>query len=147
MIMKHFRTYCSSILVLLLVLTTVFYSCKKKNPTLTSTPKTVTVKGIDGNLNKNDNSAILSNDDNVLLTGNDGSKIFLAKTNKSGDEIWYHKYGSNFDWKASGMVETATSDIYVCGRNYNGGILLLKFDQRGSLLWDSTIVINGNEWG
>jgi len=108
-------------------------------------------KTIDGRLQAVDHSTIFSNDKNLLITGDDGSRIFIAKTNLMGDEIWYHKYGEQNEFSALAITQTSNDDIFVCGKKYIRNTqgyhsVLMKFDFKGSFKWDSSYVFSGFDW-
>lgn len=123
-------------------------SCQKDKDNL-PTPKYYVFSG---QLGINDNSTIVSNDNNLIICGNSGGKIIVTKISKLGKKIWQKAYGFGNSSRASG-VTLLHEDIFICGitnRNISSthdDILLLKLNSTGDTLWTKTYGGEGTEYG
>ena len=71
-----------------------------------------------------------------------GENILLSRYTEDGSLLWqtdYNTSGTQNDYGID-VAEDSNGDIYVCGTTDNGGntdydVLLLKYDNTGSLLW------------
>ncbi len=128
----------------ILILTILYLaSCKKDNdlpPTPEPQPKYFTFTGQTGT---NDNSTVVSNDDNLIICGNTGSILSILKITKTGTQIWRNDFGAGNNSSASGVTELS-GDIFICGktsRNYSttkNDILLIKANSSGDTIWTKT---------
>ena len=128
----------------ILILTILYLaSCKKDidlPPTPEPQPKYFTFTGQTGT---NDNSTVVSNDDNLIICGNTGSILSILKITKTGTQIWRNDFGAGNNSSASGVTELS-GDIFICGktsRNYSttkNDILLIKANSSGDTIWTKT---------
>jgi hypothetical protein len=137
----------------ILILTILFLaSCKKDNdlpPTPEPQPNYFTYIG---QIGTNDNSTVVSNDDNLIICGNTGSNLSILKITKTGTQIWLNDFGAGNNSSASGVTEL-NGDIFICGktsRNYSttkNDILLIKANSSGDTIWTKTYGGEEAEYG
>jgi len=95
--------------------------------------------------------AIECSDSGYICTGGYGytprhglSQIFLMKTDKYGNEIWYKTFGKKDNLSNMwGMSVREISDGYIIlatigSYGYNAGTILMKTDSNGNELWNRT---------
>ncbi len=118
-------------------------SCKKDDdipPTPEPQPNYFTFTGQVGT---NDNSTVVSNDDNLIICGNTGSNLSILKITKTGTQIWRNDFEAGNNSSASGVAEL-NGYIFICGktsRNYSttkNDILLIKANSAGDTIWTKT---------
>lgn len=130
-------------LTILILTILIFASCKKDNdlpPTPEPQPNYFTFAG---EIGTNDNSTVVSNDNNLIICGNTGSNLSILKITKAGTQIWRNDFGAGNNSSASGVTELS-GDIFICGktsRNYSttkNDILLIKANSLGDTIWTKT---------
>ncbi|MBI5021058.1 MAG: SBBP repeat-containing protein [Ignavibacteriales bacterium] len=101
--------------------------------------------------NTGNGSNIISNlakDSNgdVVVAGNDSSKIILVKFDSTGKLIWNRSFG-NEKSKATGLTLDKDGNIHVTGYSYYSGsydYITLKYNIDGTLLWSASYNGTGN---
>jgi hypothetical protein len=138
---------------LLFILTILFLSScdKEKNP---EEPIKDPIYFIfNGQIGTNDNSTVVSKDNNLIICGNNGDNISLIKVSKLGDEVWRKDFSAGNMSSCSSLVETENGDFFVCGetfRNLNtsrSDILLIKTNAEGDTIWTKTYGGQEKEYG
>jgi predicted secreted protein len=73
-----------------------------------------------------------------FASGNDVA--FLIKTNSTGDEIWYKRFGVGYGHNYGSSVQTTNDGGYILAGNriYDGIAWLIKTDSEGNELWNKT---------
>ena len=80
------------------------------------------------------------------------SKVYLIKTNSTGDTLWTRTYGgSGSDWGYSGQ-QTSDGGYIISGYTYSYGAggsdaYLIKTNSSGDTLWTKTYGASGGDWG
>ena len=130
------------IYLIILLFGITFFSCDKEKPDPTDNEPTFYLfPGYIGNSNQ---SAVKSNDDNILICGYQGIDVILLKVSKNGDEIWRSSFDPGKNSTATALVQTNNNEIFICGntdRNEQESdidILLVKTDAQGDTLWTKT---------
>ncbi len=106
-----------------------------------------------GEIGISDQSSIISNDNNLLVCGNESNELLLLKTNKSGNLIWKKKFSAGLNSKAYSLTENSNNEIFICGRtNRNWSItdydfLLTKLNSTGDTIWTKTYGGNDADYG
>jgi hypothetical protein len=118
-------------------------SCKKDKDNPPTTELQANYFTFSGEIGANDNSTLVSNDDNLIICGNSGSNLTIIKITKTGIPIWRNDFGAGNSSSASGVTELS-GDIFICGRtsrNYSTSkmdVLLVKSNSLGDTLWTKT---------
>lgn len=98
--------------------------------------------------------ALLS--DGIIMTGSvhigTTDKVFILKTDLSGNLLWQQEYASSGLEFGEGIVEVPSGGFYIAGTTNaigNGGLdlLAMKVDGSGTLLWAQGFGGSGNELG
>lgn len=142
----------------LLIISTllIFFSCKKdkKEPDTTPSPSTstptATFFSFAGEIGSNDNSSIISIDNNIVFCGNYNNKCCYFKASKSGTQIWRKEYNFGFQGKIYAVAETNTQDLFFCGSTTISGneqILLVKTNSSGDTIWSKTYGTTQADYG
>lgn len=130
--------------LIFLILITI-YACKKDNPEPEiNEPIYFT---FDGFIGKNDNSTIVSSDNNLIVCGNTNFNGFwtLIKITKQGKELWSKEFpGEDWGINEPALVEAKNGNLFVCGETYRNGaiskfdVLLVKTNNYGDTVWTKT---------
>ena len=124
-----------------LILSTFFIlsSCKRHN---TAVPDaTPTYHTWPGTIGLNDNSTVVSQDNNLIICGNKNDSIVLLKISKTGTLVWRHVFYAGFHSTAAAVAISTGQEIFICGKAYENpnisinDVLLIKADQNGDTLW------------
>lgn len=111
-------------------------ACKKETnePTLVDPePKLAT---FDGEIGNNDNSTIISNDNNLIICGNVGTSMCLMKISKTGTVIWRQDNILGNGMLASGITQVSSDDIFISGTDLTTThALIVKTNSTGDTLW------------
>jgi hypothetical protein len=129
-------------IVLFVFIAILLVSCKKEN----EDPATVTQPGptyftFSGELETNDNSTLVSFDNNLVSCGNYKDNICILKISKSGNQLWRKDFYAGSGSIASAIAESDDHDLFVCGRTARnqmtsrGDVLLIKTNSNGDTLW------------
>jgi len=129
---------------IILALFTLF-ACKKNNTENTEPVNNEPIYfTFDGSTLKNDNSTIVSSDNNLIIGGNANYDYnwSLIKTTKLGKELWRKVLPVYDRWQTGcALVEVENGNLFVCGDthiNYaNSGvdIFIVKTNPNGDTLW------------
>lgn len=120
-----------------------FHSCKKDEDPATPTESQPIYFLFNGEIGTNDNSTLISSDDNLLICGNIGSNLSVFKITKSGTLIWRNDFEAGYYSSASGIAEL-NGEIFICGstmRNNSASktdVLLIKVNSTGDTIWTKT---------
>lgn len=131
----------------------ILSSCKKDDEEIKPTETTPTYFTFNGEIGTNDNSTIVSHDNNLIICGNLDNNITILKTSDSGTEIWRNDFNAGNMSEATALVESENSDLFVCGETYRNwdnsrsDILLVKTNTEGDTLWTKTYGGPENEYG
>lgn len=100
-----------------------------------------------GSIGKNDNSTIVSSDNNLIICGNanEDGQWSLIKITKLGKELWRKDFAGD-EWLSNScaLTEAENGDLFVCGdthRNWDNSkidILLVKTNKDGDTLWTNS---------
>ena len=142
-------------LIILLFTISVFSACKKEEALPSSqTPEAQpTYFSYNGQIGTNDNSTIISNDNNVLICGNLISDLSILKLDLAGNELWRKDFSTGNGSSASGIAETSINELFICGstsKNYStskNDILLIKTNSSGDTIWSKTYGGVESEYG
>ena len=120
-------------------------SCKKDEPEQTPTPAAQpTYFSFSGKIGTNDNSTVVSGDNNLIICGNSGGSISLMKISKTGTQKWRKDFFTGNGSTASGISESGSQELFICGttsRDYSNNkndILLIKTNSVGDTIWTKT---------
>jgi hypothetical protein len=127
----------------LILASTFFFSCKKETATPAPVPaNSPTYFSFAGQLSSNNNSTVVSTDDQLVLCGSLNNDITIMKISKTGMLTWRNDFFAN--GYISGIAEAGNQELFACGvtaRNYagsNNDILLVKTNSSGDTLWTKT---------
>ena len=94
-------------------------------------------------------------DSNIVLTGfseSDGNKdIKIIKLSSLGDLLWQYEYGGELDDIGYSIVQTSDNGYVISGVTWSYGLgnsdaILLKVNEKGTILWNSTYGSENREW-
>lgn len=112
-------------------------------------------KTFDDNTSGKAISSLMSSDGNIFLVGEtsqlqtSATKILFLKINKEGRIILEKSLGKNFNYSFKSVIESRKGGFYIlCSRqegSSNPFICLIKADNEGNLLWETTAGTGGNE--
>lgn len=72
-------------------------------------------------------------------------KLYLVKTNSTGDSLWAKNYGVPAGWqRGHDMIELSGGGYILCGESYNansgvGGSIVIRTNANGDTLWTRTV--------
>lgn len=72
-------------------------------------------------------------------------KLYMVKTNSSGDSLWAKNYGVPAGWqRGHDMIELSGGGYMLCGESYNsvstiGGSIIIRTNSVGDTLWTRTV--------
>ncbi|KJS04172.1 MAG: hypothetical protein VR77_12425 [Flavobacteriales bacterium BRH_c54] len=118
-------------------------SCKKDNDSMPSPLPQPNYFTFSGQIGTNDNSTIVSNDNNLIICGNTGYNISILKVSKTGTLLWRTDFNAGISSSASGIVEIS-GDIFICGKTSKNNsitksdILLIRANSLGDTIWTKT---------
>lgn len=118
-------------------------SCKKDNDNMPSPLPQPNYFTFSGQIGTNDNSTIVSNDNNLIICGNTGYNISILKVSKTGSLLWRTDFNAGISSSASGVVEIS-GDIFICGKTSRNNsitksdILLIRANSFGDTIWTKT---------
>jgi len=128
----------------IIILTILFLTSCEKDKDIPPTPEPQpNYFTFNGQIGTNDNSTVVSNDDNLIICGNTASNLSILKITKTGKQIWRNDFGAGNNSSASGVAEL-NGNIFTCGntsRNYlttKNDILLIKSNSAGDTIWTKT---------
>ncbi len=130
--------------LIFIILILTFSACKKDKNDMESPESIPTYHAFTGEIGTNDNSCLMSNDNNLILCGTNGTNITIIKCSKSGSLIYKKDFFTGNYSNASGIVETPNQDLLLCGSTLRNGavshmdILLIKTNSNGDTLWTKT---------
>jgi hypothetical protein len=135
----------------IIILLFVFIACKKDN----TEPEndSPTYFSFKGTIGTNDNSTVVSYDNNLVICGNNDDKISLIKVTKSGDKVWRNDFYTGNMSTASGVIETENGNLFICGHTYRNwdvsriDILLVKTNKDGDTIFTRTYGGTEPEYG
>lgn len=131
-------------LTILFLITIFFSACKKDKETQTPNPTNPTYSTFAGKIGANDNSTIITSDNNLVICGNANGNICLIKTSKSGNQIWRKDFWVKNDSTSTAIVETTNHDFLICSTSFKDSvstyadILVIKTNSSGDTLWTKT---------
>ena len=138
-------------LIVIASLVVLYSSCKEdpQEPVLPDpTPNLAT---FEGEIGTNDNSTIISNDNNLLICGNTGSigsGICLIKISKTGAQIWRKDIIVGNGTFASSIAESSDNDLFISGSDLaKSDGLLVKTNSSGDTLWTKSYGGVGVDYG
>jgi hypothetical protein len=90
------------------------------------------------------NALAVDSEDNVVLTGKDGSELLVLKLSSGGQQLWHRKIFGFEGARAAGtlIAVDAQDNILVCGGD-NGtptSIMIAKYDPTGLRLWNRRLL-------
>lgn len=139
------------ILKILIIVIVTLSSCKKDVEEINPTGTNPTYFTFNGEIGTNDNSTIVSNDNNLIICGNLGGNISILKISKTGNEIWGGYFNAGIMSNAKSIIQTSNDDLFVCGEIYRNNtkkdILLIKMNSSGDTIWTKTFGGNEPDYG
>jgi hypothetical protein len=136
----------------ILILTMLLLSsCNKENPEGKLSNPVYFL--FNGQIGTNDNSTVVSMDDNLIICGNSDGKISLLKISKSGEEIWRKDLSAGNMSSGDALVNIENGDLFVCGKTYRNwdaskiDILLVRTNAEGDTVWTKTYGGIDEEYG
>lgn len=122
----------------------ILFACKKNDSEPESEESNY--KTYYGSIGNNDNSTIVSSDDNLIICGmNYENDLSLIKTTKSEQQLWRKDISFDDDqFYGCSLTEVANGEIFVCGTTEKNidvsekDILLVKTNPFGDTLWTKT---------
>ncbi|MCK4312893.1 MAG: T9SS type A sorting domain-containing protein [Candidatus Cloacimonetes bacterium] len=128
--------------LIIVLFLSLIYSLFAQNP-----PDTLWTKTYGGNEDEVARSIQLTNDEGYIVTGNIGlfytSDILLFKTDQDGNIIWEHTFDNQFQDRANSVIQTLDGGFIIAGSTFLDSpnfydAWLIKTDQNGNVIWDST---------
>lgn len=136
------------------ILTILFLaSCKKDEdipPTIEPQPNYFSFTG---QIGTNDNSTVVSSDNNLVICGNSGTNLSILKITKAGSQVWRKDFTAGTNSSASAITQTPSQDLFICGktsRNFSisdWDILLVKTNSSGDTIWTKTYGGSDEDYG
>jgi hypothetical protein len=129
----------------------VISSCKKDNNDPDNDGPTY--HKFNGSIGSNDNSTVLTSDNNLVICGNTGDKISLIKVTRSGERVWRNDVYTGNMSSASAIAESDNGNLFVFGetfRNWDDSridFLLVKTNASGDTMWTKTYGGTEEEYG
>jgi len=104
------------------------------------------IKTYGGSKNDYGKAVLQTDDDGFLIAGRTGSfenpvKMYVVKTNKSGEEAWYKTFTSGSSYSSEANSICKTSDGYVIAGSTTYGtsdIYIVKISSEGNAIWSKT---------
>ncbi len=121
----------------------LFFSCKKKHDAPTPTYPAPVFTTYNGSVGSNDLSAIVTNDNNVMMVGQaKNGNILLYKVSQTGGLLWNKEVsitGMNV-YGIYSIVQCPDDNYLLCGTSSLNGIdiLLMKVNSAGDMQWTKT---------
>jgi len=140
------------LLLLPLLTLLLLSSCKKDDPDPVPEPEP-TFHSFQGDIGSNDNSTIITADNNLLICGNHLGNAVVLKISKTGSLIWQKDIDPGYYNYASGIAQSANQDIFICGFTEKNetenkfDVLLLKLNSNGDTLWTKTYGGSEDDYG
>ncbi len=128
----------------ILIIISLIWACRKDtdpDPTPEPNPTYFTFNGLIGT---NDNSTLVSSDNNLVICGNSGTNLSILKITKAGSEIWRKDFTAGNNSFASAITQSPGRDLFICGRTSRNfsvsdwDILLVKTNSSGDTVWTKT---------
>ena len=125
----------------------VLFACKEDKDNVEPGNNEPIYFTFNGSIGKNDNSTIVSSDNNLIICGNANKDGLwsLIKITKLGTELWRKDFaGDKWLTNSCALAEVENGDLFVCGdthRNWDNSkidILLVKTNRDGDTLWTNT---------
>jgi len=113
-------------------------SCKKDEDNTLLEPSYIKFTG---DIGTNDNSTLISYDQNLIICGNSGANISVLKISKSGNQIWRKDFFAGKGSSAYGIAQTSNQELFICGKtdqknsDEKNDILLVKTNSEGDTIW------------
>jgi len=110
----------------------------------------------DGSIWKNDNSTIVTSDNNLIISGNANYDHYwsLIKITKTGEELWRSDFPSGDRWNnGCALTEAEGGFLFACGITHRNDhisgvdILLVKTKPNGDTLWSKTYGKSDYDYG
>lgn len=120
----------------------LFLTACKKDKDITTEPKP-NYSTFNGQIGTNDNSTLITDDNNLIICGNSGSNLSILKISKTGTQIWRNDFEAGNNSYASGVTELS-GDLFICGKTSRNNsttkndILLIKANASGDTIWTKT---------
>ena len=131
----------------------VLSSCKKDDEEINPTETFPTYFTFSGGIGTNDNSTIISSDNNLIICGNLNDNISIIKISKTGEEIWRSDFNAGNMSEAYSITQTTDNDLFVCGKTYRNysdtrmDVLLIKLNSSGDTTWTKTYGGDESDYG
>ena len=126
----------------IILFVSLIYSLFAQNP-----PDILWTKTYGGNEDEIARSIQLTTDEGYIIIGNIGpfntSDILLFKTDQDGNLIWEQTFDNQFQDRANSVIQTLDGGFIVAGSTFLDSpnfydAWLIKTDQNGNVVWDST---------
>ena len=139
---------------LLLILIAGFFlnSCVKDKIDPVIPDPTPTYYTFEGSIGTHDNSTIITDDQNLLISGTHLGKICLLKISKPGLLIWRKDFEMNLE-PLNSVVQSFDQSIFLCGYTHRNDfvsgedVLLIKINDYGDTIWTKTYGGSGADYG
>ncbi|MEO6133470.1 MAG: hypothetical protein ABIQ02_16640 [Saprospiraceae bacterium] len=106
----------------------------------------------EGSIGTNDNSTIITNDQNLLISGTNSGKVCLLKISESGLLLWRKDFEEN-SGPLTSVVQSTDHNIFLCGYTYRNvfssdiDVLLVKTNEYGDTIWSKTYGGTSGDFG
>lgn len=106
----------------------------------------------EGQIGIDDNSGLLSYDDNLIICGtNHSGQALLIKSSKTGNQIWKKEFAiGGIQGIINSVAEASSHELFMCGtvtRNVNQQMLLVKANSNGDTVWTKTYGGANSDYG
>jgi hypothetical protein len=121
----------------------VIASCQKEED-FSFTGRFKNSYSFEGTINSNDNSTLITEDENVLICCNNYDLISILKISKSGKKLFRKDYLIWSSSVANSIIQSPDGDLFICGEttsnyaNFRSDVLLVKTSSEGDTLWTKT---------
>src|SRR5690348_7357362 len=89
-------------------------SCKKDKEVVPTAPEPNPIYfTFSGQIGTNDNSTVVSSDNNLIICGNSGTNLSVLKITKGGTQQWRKDFAAGNNSSASSIIQSPSQDFFI----------------------------------